>query len=307
MLSSLLACSFGLCTSIWRQGVPVSGYGNIVLIRQYSTKLDEIVKSSRQFDDDKWIPDLGKTYVSADSKDGLLVVAELSALQGPQDRFLSKLLELGALDAKGLVVDGKNRKEFGEALAAISPFDDSRSSLTSGKFRIQVKPQIQVAYTSSNGQPAVGMFSPQPLVQDSSGLTKLEGPREPIDKKPIRAKNLVFEEFYRRPGGRTRIADAQKLIGTLANSQHEAMIRQLFTRCSDEMAANLLGLDKMNGKVNDWKDVPFDFRSMLERQHGIFTDQSSSMPSYGAISGFGFGINIEIQFAGKRQIIGILK
>ena len=260
--------------------------------------------------DQSWRNSLDKTFVTMEGDHGLLVVAERSALEGPKDRLLSRLIEFGGIDSSGTIIVGKEHKELASSLAAVSPFNDSRSLLSAGTYRIQIKPQIQVGYKGQDGNPALSIFSPAMSPGNLDGLSTIAEPKSDEPPQPIKAKDLVFEEYYRQPYGGTEMLQAQKLIGKMADANHESLLRMLFARCSIDFGRGISDITELSKKVHDFKDLPFDFKSMLANQHAIFSDKGKGLPDQGAITGIYMGVEVQLLFKGsdgngKRQIFGI--
>lgn len=291
-------------------GSRVEGFTNIVVVRQRTSKLENLVTSSTQFSSKGWTKELDKTFVSMEGDNGLVVVADISALQGPKDRLLSTLVKFGSIDSSGTTIVGKDNKELATALASMSPFDDSRKLLSTGTYRLQIKPQIQVGYKTAKGERAIAVFSPQISPGQLDGLSVIDASQPEEPPQPVKAKDLVFEEYYRQPYGDTQMLQAQKLLVKLADANHESLIRQLFARCSSDFGNGMTDIGELSKKVHDFKDLPFDFTNMLNNQRAIYTDQRKGIPESGAITGIYYGIDIQLLFKGsdgrgKRQVFSI--
>lgn len=311
----MITVAYSLATAIiFGNGTPQSATSqskvtNIVVIRKYSDKLKPLVTSQDQFSGKEWVDKLGKDFCSSES-DGLLVVAERSALIGPTDRALSKLLELGALDASGAVVDVKTQKELSDNLSGIVPMSDYRDAMSSGKFKLQILPCVRVLSKDDKGQNNFVFFRPNQSVGASDGLNTVIEHAEPQDRF-VSARNVVVEEYYRNPDTAPRVADSFKVWKSLADSFHNDLMRQLYARCASQFGGGLEDPEKAFKDVRDWKDVPFDLKSSLLRQRATFVGQKS-IPSDGAISNVRVGIDIRIIMAGpggmtKSLTLNILK
>lgn len=309
------ACSLAIAVMLG-SGIPQSSSNpsskvtNIVVIRKYSEKLKPLVTNQEQFSGREWVDKLGKEYCSSESE-GLLVVAEKSALIGPTDRTLSKLLELGALDASGAVVDVKAQKELSENLAGIVPMSDYRDAMSSGKFKLQVLPCVRVLSKDDKGQNNFVFFSPNQSVGTSDGLNTIIEHADPQDRF-VTARNVVVEEYYRNPETTPRVADSFKVWKSLADGLHNDLMQQLYARCASQFGGGLEDPEKAFKDVKDWKDVSFDLKSSLSRQRTTFVGGQKTMPSDGAISNVRVGIDIRIIMAGpggmtKSLTLNILK
>lgn len=252
----------------------------------------------KQFSNKDWVAKLGKEYRCAESE-GLLLVGEIAAMVGPNDRALSKLLELGGLDSSGAVIDSKTQKDLAETLAAIIPFPECSDAMKTGKFKLQIQPMVRVQYKGENDQNNFVFFSPHPSPGNSDGLsTVIEGSESPSTF--LKARSVAIEEYYRRPGTAPRIADAFKIWKAIADDFHKDLMQQLFARCASQFGGGQLDdPEKAFKNVHDWRDIPFDLKSSLSRQRTTFVGGNKSLPETGTIANVNWGIDIRVIFAGS--------
>lgn len=299
-----------------KQHAPAKEFENVVFVSLADGATDPIIQTASIFEGTDWIKKLGKKYIFGVGEKGLLVVADSSAISSPKDQLLRELLTLGTIDGSGTIIVAKNSPKLANLISQVSPFNDSRSLLQNGTYRLRIIPTMTIAYGAEKGDEANATFSPKDpktLRNLAKGeFSVLAPPTKPPAFKAMKIRDMRFEEYVRFSTNPSRILDAQKLIKDLIISNHSELVDQLLAKCSQAYETDFGRLSQLTKGVQDLKDLPYDATSALGNMQYKATNGSLSMPKEGKIGGIASGIIIEFGFRdpdgnGHRQSITIFR
>ncbi len=291
-----------LCTVALQSGqvqiLPRQGkYDSVVYITVENEAKDPVFQNTKIFKDSSWVKELGNKCVAKDDEKGLLVVAELSAIESPRDQALEQLLALGAIDPSGTIIVAKDKPELAKTLSAIWPLG-SADLIGSGTFRLSLKPSLSIGYGSAGRQ---AFYEPKgtskKLDLKQNNVSTYNDKSLPDATIPSKIRDFRYLEFARRPSTGSRIFDAQVLLKDLVQANHDRLMDSLIANCAKAYGVDVDKLAKMGKNVKDLKDLPYDLKTALAGLSDNFmSGEGGELPSDGKISGIVPGLMIEVAF-----------